>query len=55
MYMTEHNKDHSWVTQTSELQLNGGTHTPRKPNIVHLRNFMNITTNLVKDGHQVLN
>ena len=54
-YMTEYNKDRSWVMPTSELQYNGCTHTPIKSNIVHLENLMNITINLVKCGHQVLN
>ena len=27
--MTEHKKYYSWVTQTSELQWNSGTHKPR--------------------------
>ena len=41
--------------QTADLQLNGGTHTPRNSNNFNLQNLMNITINLVKDGHQVLN
>ena len=54
-YIIEHNKDHSWVTQTAEVQLNGGTHTPRNSNIVHLKILINITINLAKYGRQVLN
>ena len=34
------------VILTEEKKLNGGTHIPRKSNIVHLPNLMNITINL---------
>ena len=54
-YMKEHNKDHSWVIQIEDMQLNSGTHTARKSNMFHLQIFMNTTINLVSDGHQVLN
>ena len=35
-YMTGYNKDDSWVTQTSWIQLNGVTGIPRSSNIVHV-------------------
>ena len=54
-YMTEHKKNHSWVVPTVELHRKGGTHTPRNSNIVHFQNVINITTDLIKADHQVLN
>ena len=53
--MTKHNKDHSWITQTAEPQLNGSTHTQRESNTVNMKKLMKITTNLAKVGHQALN
>ena len=37
--MIEHKNDHSWVTQTEDLQWNVGNHTPRNSNIVCLQKF----------------
>ena len=54
-WMREHNKDHSWVNQTAQPQLNGGTHTQRDSNTFDIKNLMNTTINLAKHGHQVLN
>ena len=54
-YITGHKKYHSLVTLTEELQLNGGTRIPRKKNIVHLQNLMNITINLENGGFPVQN
>ena len=54
IYVTEHKKDNSWVTKKSEIQWNSGTHKSRNSDIVHLQDFMNITINLAKYGHQVL-
>ena len=54
-YITEHKKDHSWVTKTSDPQCNGGNHTQRDSNTVHLQNILNTTINLAKVGHQDLN
>ena len=54
-YITEHNKDHSWVTKTAEPQCNSGNHTQRHSNTVHLQNILNTTINLANVGHQDLN
>ena len=52
--MKEHKNYHQWITQTAELQLYGGIHTPINSDIVHLQNLMNITINLAKYDRQVL-